>query len=119
MSYGGTAFGACTAAQAGPDAMAIPIDDTAIRRQNRYAVPGTFAQPDSAIAEVTKGTGRKRLEANDVGLSPCEPSREILQTIVDIVDVKVAIFNGSASCEKTMDRAAQVLFRTRCVVPQA
>jgi hypothetical protein len=28
------------------------------------------------------------LEANDVGLRPCEPSREIVQAIVDVVDVE-------------------------------
>src|SRR5258708_39197378 len=54
-----------------------------------------FAWPDSAIAEVTKGTCRKcsllyleLLEANDVGLRPCEPRREIMQTLVDVVDVE-------------------------------
>src|SRR5580698_6775260 len=51
-----------------------------LARQDRYAVPGTFAQPDSAIAKVTKSAGLKRLllylellEANDVGLRPLEP----------------------------------------------
>src|SRR4029079_8382829 len=67
----------------------------AFPRQDRYAVPGAFAKPDSAIAEVTKSTCRKCplldfefLKANDVGLFPCEPSRQIVQTLVDVVDVK-------------------------------
>src|SRR4029079_26688 len=63
----------------------------AFPRQDRHAVPGAFAKPDSAIAEVTKGTCRKcplLLKANDVGLFPCEPSRQIVQTLVDVVDVK-------------------------------
>src|SRR4029077_577357 len=67
----------------------------ALPRQDRYTVPGSFAQPASAIAEVTKGTCRKcsllnleLLEANDVRLRPCEPRREIMQTLVDVVDVE-------------------------------
>ena len=64
-------------------------DRVAFPRQDRYAVPGAFAEPDSAIAEVTKGACRKcpllyfeLLEANDVGLRPSEPSRQIVQTLV-------------------------------------
>src|ERR1700704_2362496 len=67
----------------------------ALPRQDCYAVPGTFAQPDSAIAKVTKGTCRKcsllcleLLEANAVGLRPGEPGREIMQSLVDVVDVE-------------------------------
>src|SRR6202022_3704316 len=67
----------------------------ALPRKDRNAVPGAFALPDSAIAEVTKGACRKcsllyleLLEANDVGLRPCEPGREIMQTLVDVVGVE-------------------------------
>ena len=65
----------------------------ALPRQDRHPVPGTLAQPDHAIAEVTKGRCGKcsllyleLLEANDVGLRRCEICREIMQTLVDVVE---------------------------------
>jgi len=61
----------------------------AIPRQDRYPVPRAFTNPDSTIAEVPKGRCRKGpllyfelLEANDIGLGPFEPSRQIVQPLV-------------------------------------
>src|SRR2546429_6507758 len=90
----------------------------ALRRQDRYAVPGTFAWPDSAIAEVTKGTCRKCslfylefLKANHVGLRPCEPRREIMQTLVDVVDVESGDLQWSGLTRKDHPVLTQV---SRC-----
>jgi hypothetical protein len=73
----------------------------ALAREDRYAIPGTFAQPDSAVSEVTKAACRKcsllhlqLLEANNVGLRLREPRREIVQALVDIVDVE----SGDLQC---------------------
>src|SRR4030095_6072260 len=84
----------------------------AIPRQDRHTVPGACAKPDSAVAEVPKGTCRKcpllyfeLLEANDVGLFPSEPSRQIVQTFVDVVDVKSGDLQWPCLSRRLSDRA--------------
>ena len=81
----------------------------ALPRQDRDPVPGAFAQPDSTIAEVAKGICRKRsllclelLETNDVGLRPCKPRREIIETLIDVVDVESGDLQWPASGENTI-----------------
>src|ERR1700676_2445110 len=89
----------------------------ALPRQDRYAVPGTFAYPDPTIAQVTKGTCRKCsllclefLEANDVGLRPCEPRREIVQPLVDVVDVESGDLQWSGLTHKNTPVPSRVSY---------
>ena len=64
-------------------------------REDRHAVPGTLALPDCTIAKGSKGLCRKRpllglelLDANDVWLGFGEPSHEVVQALVDVVNVE-------------------------------
>jgi hypothetical protein len=67
----------------------------AVSREDRHAVPGTLALPDCAIAERSKGMrgkfsllGLEFLQANDVWFSFGEPSHQVFQPLVDVVDVE-------------------------------
>ena len=66
-----------------------------VSREDRHAVPGTLALPDCTIAKTSKGICRKcpllgleLLEANNVWLRFGEPSHEVVQAFVDVVDVE-------------------------------
>jgi hypothetical protein len=66
-----------------------------ISRQDSHAVPGTLARPDGLVAESAKGIhwkylvgGLEFLEADHIRRSLGEPSQEIFQTLVDVVDIE-------------------------------
>jgi hypothetical protein len=66
-----------------------------VSRENRHAIPGTLALPDGAITQGPKRTlwecpllGFQLLEANDVWLGFAQPSHQVVQTLVDVVDVE-------------------------------
>jgi hypothetical protein len=66
-----------------------------VSSEDRHAVPGTLALPDCTIAKSSKRICRKcpllgleLLEANDVWLRFGEPSHEVVQASVDVVDVE-------------------------------
>ncbi len=63
--------------------------------QDRHAVPGTLALPNCAITERSKGIrwkcpllGFEFLEANNVWLCFAQPSHQVIQPLVDVVDIK-------------------------------
>src|SRR4051794_2209556 len=67
----------------------------AVPGQDRYAIPGSFAQPDTAITQVPESARRKcsllgleLLQAHHVGPCLSEPGRKIVQALVDVVDVE-------------------------------
>src|SRR5205823_7206736 len=73
-----------------------------ISREDCHAVPGTLALPDSAIAEGSKQVrgkslifGLKLLEANDIWLSFVEPSHEVFQPLVDVIDIEASDLHRS------------------------
>jgi hypothetical protein len=81
----------------------------AVPCQDRYAVPGTLTEPDSAIPEVTKGTCRKcsllrlqLLEATTSGCALASHDMRLCGRLLMLLILKVAIFNGRASREKTI-----------------
>jgi hypothetical protein len=66
-----------------------------IPTENRHAVPGTFALPNCAITQRSKGIrwkcpllSFKFLETNDVWLCFAEPSHQVIQPLVDVVDIE-------------------------------
>jgi hypothetical protein len=66
-----------------------------VSSEDRHAVPGTLALPDRTISKGSKSVCRKCpllglefLEADDVWLRFGEPSHEVVQAFVDVVDVE-------------------------------
>jgi hypothetical protein len=75
----------------------------ALPRQDRDPVPGTFARPDSAIAEFTKGVCRKSslinlelLEATTSGWAFVSHAVRFCRRLLTLLMLNVAIFNGPA-----------------------
>ena len=78
------------AGQLGPDQHRFGL-----ARQDGDAVPGLLAAPDRAVAGLVDGAERKvlvgrlqLLQANDVGLCLLQPSQQVRQPPIDIVDVE-------------------------------
>jgi hypothetical protein len=66
-----------------------------VSRENRHAIPGTLPLPDGAITQGPKRAlrecpllGFQFLEANNVWLCFAQPSHQVVQTRVDVVDVE-------------------------------